>query len=82
MTAPIAFTTELDDALRGFAETFGDSYLADDIARSLTCLEVEALAGVLRALGDERAAQTWIEFHGSGDDCGDSHCQCDECGKA
>ncbi|QJD50190.1 hypothetical protein SEA_DANFORTH_87 [Mycobacterium phage Danforth] len=68
----------MDDA-DFFEQAWGDGYLASDIAEKLTCIEVEALAGMLRALGEDRSAETWINYHAEGDDCGDSHCLCDEC---
>ncbi|AYD87016.1 hypothetical protein SEA_NEARLYHEADLESS_87 [Mycobacterium phage NearlyHeadless] len=62
-----------------FKQAWGDGYLASDIAEKLTCIEVEALAGLLQVLGDVDSAETWINYHAEGDDCGDSHCLCDEC---
>ncbi|AGY37027.1 hypothetical protein FREDWARD_85 [Mycobacterium phage Fredward] len=62
-----------------FKQAWGDGYLASDIAEKLTCIEVEALAGLLQVLGDDESAKTWISYHAEGDDCGDSHCLCDEC---
>ncbi|AGT11953.1 hypothetical protein O156_gp24 [Mycobacterium phage LittleCherry] len=65
--------------VRSFLTSWADGWLAADVAASLSCVEVEALASLLRALGHGSAASTWIEEHAEGDDCGDQHCRCPEC---
>ncbi|AIK68936.1 hypothetical protein AVV40_gp23 [Mycobacterium phage Swirley] len=65
--------------VRSFLTSWADGWLAADVATYLSCVEVETLAGLLEALGEGRAASTWIEEHAEGDDCGDQHCRCREC---
>ncbi|AFN37701.1 hypothetical protein ELTIGER69_77 [Mycobacterium phage ElTiger69] len=67
------------DVADAFEQAFCSGYLASDIATHLSCVEVEALAGLLCALGENSAAGEWIEFHSEADDCGDQHCRCEEC---
>jgi len=62
-----------------FCATWGEGHLSSDVADKLTCTEVEALAELFDALGDEQSAQQWIRDHSFGDDCGDRHCQCVDC---
>lgn len=61
------------------ADVLSDGEIADEVGTSLNCTEVEALADLFRATGHEDAAQVWIDCHAEGDDCGDSHCRCEEC---
>lgn len=63
-----------------FIKVWGDDHLAVDIGTKLTCNEVETLAAMLAGLGASEEAETWISAHAEGDDCGDTHCLCDECG--
>jgi len=70
----------LESQADSFLKVWGDRYLAGDLGTKLTCVEVESLAALLAALGDNEAAEDWISSHAEGDDCGDSHCLCDECG--
>lgn len=70
-------TDDIVDAAQNFKEVWGDGYLACDLGTKLTCIELEALTRLLRAIGDEQAADTWTECHAEGDDCDDLHCQCD-----
>jgi hypothetical protein len=60
-------------AVQRFAEVWSDSYLLSDIGEKLTCCEVEALAGVLRVLADDGAADFLLAAHAEGDDEGDEH---------
>lgn len=64
-------------AIDGFLEAWGGVYLACDVGTKLTCIEVEALAALFRALGAPGSAEEWVECHAEGDDCGDLHCRCD-----
>lgn len=41
---------------------------AHDVGPRFTCKEVDALAGMLRAIGADDAAAAWIEGHSWGDD--------------
>lgn len=66
--------TTIDKAtvLREFADVWtGD--VADDVARALSCAEVDALAGLFRAAGREGMALAWINAHAWHDDEGDAH---------
>lgn len=72
-------TAEIVKAAGAFAELFADGEIADEVGTKLTCTEVETLADCLRAFGYDQAAQTWIDCHAEGDDCGDQHCRCEEC---
>lgn len=57
-------------------------HLANDIADKLRCDEVEALAGLLEALGQQESAKQWIIAHSVSDDCDDQHCTCKNCNVA
>jgi len=59
--------TTAPDVVR-FLAVFNDQMLAGDVGPRFTCGEVEALAGMLRAVGAEGAAAAWIEGHSWGDD--------------
>ncbi|TCL77894.1 MULTISPECIES: hypothetical protein [unclassified Rathayibacter] len=61
------------DALAEFVSVFSREDLADDLAVRLTCVEVDALAGLLRAFGGDEAADLWITQHSTDDDEGDAH---------
>lgn len=75
----VLITTEGNEAIKRFVEVFADGMLASGVGESLTCTEVETLADLLRAFGEPRAAECWIECHAEQDDCGDSHCTCAHC---
>ncbi|MCZ4607354.1 hypothetical protein O3S80_27040 [Streptomyces sp. Lzd4kr] len=56
-----------------FADTWCGTVTAD-IAPLLNCAEVDTLAGLLRTLGAEQAADEWIDAHAAADcDPQDSH---------
>ncbi|MGN6761441.1 MAG: hypothetical protein ACTHJI_08970 [Leifsonia sp.] len=65
------------DEFTHFTAVFSKHDLAADIAPQLSCIEVEALACLLRALGEPAAADTWIQEHATGDEIGDAHYQGD-----
>ncbi|AOZ61327.1 hypothetical protein SEA_DARTHPHADER_87 [Mycobacterium phage DarthPhader] len=69
------------DPLKEFAEVWGGSHLAGDIAEKLTCNEAEAIACLFLSIGDTESADFWIEHHSYSDDCGDEHCRCTDCKK-
>jgi hypothetical protein len=71
--------TNLRLAMDHFASVFDEGDLPYAVGPSMTCTEVEALAGLMRALGRDNAADAWIKGHAENDDCGDEHCVCDEC---
>lgn len=65
-------TTDETKALREFADVWtGD--VADEVARSLSCMEVDALAQLFRAADREGMALAWINAHAWHDDQGDAH---------
>jgi hypothetical protein len=47
--------------------------LADEVATALSCSEVDSLAAMLRALGQDDLAEVWIAAHAEGDESGDAH---------
>ncbi|MCW8101641.1 hypothetical protein [Streptomyces tauricus] len=51
---------------RAFADAWSGT-LISDIATLLNCEEVDALAGLLRALGADQSADEWISAHASAD---------------
>lgn len=59
-------------AVERFAALFASRDVAHDVGPSLTCVEADALAGVLDVV-DRSAARAFIEAHGDGDDVGDLH---------
>lgn len=73
---PVSFVEDTQK----FVEIWSDSLLAQNIGTLLRCEEVEALAGMLRALGATTAGGDWIDAHAPGDECDDMHCVCIECG--
>jgi hypothetical protein len=68
------------EAAQKFIKSWGSSTLALDLGRLFPCKEVEALAGMLTALGATAAGQAWIDAHSPDDGCEDMHCGCGECG--
>lgn len=52
---------------------FSHGDCADDLAVRMSCSEVDALAGLLRAFGRDEAADLWIAEHATDDDEGDAH---------
>ncbi|MFF2050321.1 hypothetical protein ACFVU2_01850 [Leifsonia sp. NPDC058194] len=68
--------TDSDDIIH-FTAVFGQIDLAVDIAPKLGCTEVDALAGLLRALGEPALADTWVDAHAVDDELGDRHYQGD-----
>jgi len=63
--------------LTRFTAVFSRQDFARDVAPRLSCIEVEALAGLLRALGEPATADTWIQEHAADDEIGDAHYQGD-----
>lgn len=61
------------DELTHFTAVFSKRNLATDIAPRLSCTEIEALAGLLRALGEPATADTRIQEHATDDGIGDAH---------
>jgi len=63
--------------LTRFTAVFSRHDLAADLAPRLSCIEVEAFAGLLRALGEPATADTWIQEHATDAELGDAHYQGD-----
>ena len=61
--------------LTRFTAVFSRHDLAADLAPRLSCVGVEALAGLLRALGEPATADAWIQEHATDDELGDAHYQ-------
>jgi FMN-dependent NADH-azoreductase len=51
-----------------FRAVFAAADTAHDVGPHFSCKEVDALAGMLRAIGAGDAAAVWIEGHSWGDD--------------
>ncbi|MBF4632675.1 hypothetical protein ITJ42_15760 [Clavibacter michiganensis subsp. phaseoli] len=65
--------TEVDEAaaaLVHLVEVFSADDLAGDLAATLSCMEADAIADVLRTQG---AAYRWIRHHAAADEPGDTH---------
>lgn len=77
-TDPIPLSPQL--AIDEFIAIWGRSQPMQDIAASLTCNEVEALADLFYAFNhNAQEYHSIIESHAYNDDCGDMHCRCEEC---
>ena len=66
-------TPTLPEAVAEFVSVFSHGDTADDLAVRLSCCEIDALAGLLRAFGRDEAADLWIAEHATDDDEGDAH---------
>lgn len=71
--APAADGCALAAALHEFARKWADGVLANDLSGKLTCSELDALADLLAALGEDSAAQAWTDSHALHDEEGDAH---------
>ncbi|MEO3852600.1 hypothetical protein ABGB09_34125 [Streptomyces sp. B8F3] len=47
--------------------------VAGDVARAMTCVEIDVFAELLEWLGDGDLASAWLDAHAQGDDEGDLH---------
>ena len=72
-TSPTPEKPTLLDAVAEFAFVCSRGDTADDLAVRLSCPEVDALAGILRAFGRDEAADLWIVEHATDGDEGDTH---------
>ena len=69
-------TTTIDTAAAArFIEVFAAADFAGDVGPRMSCTEVDALAGILRTVGADTAADTWVSAHAEEDQEGDSHHQ-------
>ena len=71
-TTPTARPT-VEAATQKFVEVFSDGDTVHTLATEMTCIEVDAFAAFLRAVGADEAAAEWIFAHSEGDDEGDRH---------
>ncbi|MGO2047609.1 MAG: hypothetical protein ACTH2X_10215 [Brachybacterium tyrofermentans] len=69
--APDAYALAI--TLHEFARTWTTGMLTDDLSGKLTCSELDALADLLTAIGEESAAQAWTASHALHDEDGDTH---------
>lgn len=68
--------TTSEDLLRAahrLADMFGSEELGSSVGTHMTCTEAEALADVMRAVGEDEAAARFLRGHSEGDDEGDDH---------
>jgi hypothetical protein len=63
------------DVAHAFTDAWCTPVITADVAASLGCTEVDALTGLLRALGAEQAADEWTDAHAQADDPNDCHFQ-------
>ncbi|GAA1042127.1 hypothetical protein GCM10009566_42220 [Streptomyces murinus] len=56
-----------------FTDAWSTPVITSDVAASLRCTEVDALTGLLRALGAEQAADEWTDAHARDDEPNDPH---------
>lgn len=70
MNTATSVRPNLLDSVYKFTDAFGDGGLASEIAPTLNCAEVEALANLFRALGHTEIAEVWVSEHlgGTGED--------------
>lgn len=61
------------EAIARFTNVFSYRDSADDLGPRLSCIEADALAGMLRALGESATADMWIKAHAEGDEECDDH---------
>lgn len=60
------------EALTNFLAIWSDGILLDNIGPHLNCTEAEALADLLRAYGENAAAESLLDGHCVSDDEGDA----------
>lgn len=60
-------------AITHFTGVFSDVAFAHDVAPSLSCGEVDALAGLFNALGEMATGNLWSAAHAEAEDVGDRH---------
>jgi hypothetical protein len=63
------------DAVLTFTGQWSRQEMADYVAPAMSCAEVDALAGMLCAIGEPAVADMWIAAHARNDGPGDRHCQ-------
>ncbi|MEU9191314.1 hypothetical protein AB0D14_43925 [Streptomyces sp. NPDC048484] len=63
------------DVAQAFTGAWCNTATMSDVAASLRCTEADTLAGLLRAVGAEQAADEWIDAHAQDDEPNDRHFQ-------
>ncbi|MEU6375535.1 hypothetical protein [Streptomyces sp. NPDC046909] len=63
------------EVAHAFTGAWCTNVITSDVAASLGCVEVDALADLLRALGAEQAAAEWTDAHAQDDEPNDRHLQ-------
>ena len=63
------------DAVLAFTGQWSRQEMADYMAPAMTCAEVDALAGLLYAIGEPATADMWVAAHARNDAAGDRHYQ-------
>ncbi|MGN6760321.1 MAG: hypothetical protein ACTHJI_03205 [Leifsonia sp.] len=63
------------NAVLTFTGQWSRQEMADYMAPAMTCEEVDALAGLLYAIGEPAAGDMWVAAHARDDDEGDRHFQ-------
>jgi hypothetical protein len=75
MNTPTIDASSTAAAAARFVDVFAAADFAGDVGPRMSCTEVDALAGMLRALGADTAANTWVTAHAAEDQEGDAHHQ-------
>lgn len=66
-------TQQVIEAVEAWAEVWASDELTSEVAARLTCMEAESVATLLRTIGREVAATTFLAAHAEDDDSGDGH---------
>jgi len=61
-------------AAKEFVAVFDDQMVANDLAQIMTCIEVDAVVGLLYAAGREDAAKYWSDRHNASDEIDGRKC--------
>ncbi|MDJ0324376.1 hypothetical protein QMG61_11445 [Cryobacterium sp. PH31-AA6] len=75
MNTPTIVASSDAAAAARFVDVFAAADFAGDVGPRMTCTEVDALAGMHRAVGADTAANTWVTAHAAEDHEGDDHHQ-------
>ncbi|MEH0433908.1 hypothetical protein QBB34_47965 [Streptomyces stelliscabiei] len=63
------------EVAHAFTDAWCTTVITSDVAAALGCVEVDALADLLCALGAEQAAAEWTDAHAQDDEPNDRHFQ-------
>lgn len=75
MNTPTIHASSAAAVAARFVDVFAAADFAGDVGPRMSCTEVDALAGMLRAVGADTAANTWVTAHAAEDQEGDAHHQ-------